>query len=124
MFNPGDVGPLWMMPAECKETRKRRVSNDTKHRVRTIAELLADLTPAGVTLPKNLKLPQLQEQIAAKNNVPTEVVENKTIKGWENEPKGLLQVLWERGWIDETKLEWYTMNGPVDEDGNVDEYFG
>ena len=24
-------------------------------------------------------------------------------RGWEGEPKGLLQVLWERGWIDESQ---------------------
>ena len=26
----------------------------------------------------------------------------KVLEGWEGKPKGLLQVLWERGWIDDT----------------------
>jgi hypothetical protein len=24
------------------------------------------------------------------------------VEGWEGKPKGLLQILWERGWIDNT----------------------
>jgi hypothetical protein len=40
-------------------------------------------------------------------------------KGWEGQPKGLLQVLWERGWIDEGRLDRYTMDPATDEDGEV-----
>ena len=37
-------------------------------------------------------------------------------------PKGLLQVLWERGWIDETKIGEYSLKGKtsqMDDDGNI-----
>ena len=40
-------------------------------------------------------------------------------KGWEGQPKGLLQVLWERGWIDEGQLEKYTIEPATDDDGEV-----
>jgi hypothetical protein len=40
-------------------------------------------------------------------------------KGWEGQPKGLLQVLWERGWIDKGQLEKYTMDPATDDDGEV-----
>ena len=33
-------------------------------------------------------------------------------KGWERKQKGLLQVLWERGWIDEANFETYTLEVP------------
>lgn len=34
-------------------------------------------------------------------------------RGWVNEPKGMLQVLWERGWIDDSLAvtKHYTMTG-------------
>ena len=35
-------------------------------------------------------------------------------------PKGMLQVLWERGHIDETHLKQYTVNGKKDADGVID----
>jgi hypothetical protein len=40
-------------------------------------------------------------------------------KGWEGHPKGLLQVLCERGWIDEGQLEKYTMEPAMDDNGAV-----
>ena len=43
---------------------------------------------------------------------------HKKREGWANKGKGLLQVLWERGFIDETKLSEYKKE-VVDEDGNV-----
>ena len=40
-------------------------------------------------------------------------------KGWQGQPKGLLQVLWERGWIDTGNLDKYTMSPASDADGEV-----
>jgi hypothetical protein len=31
--------------------------------------------------------------------------------GWEGQPKGMLQTLWEHGWIDENNLGRYTVSG-------------
>ena len=39
-------------------------------------------------------------------------------QGWEGKQKGLLQVLWERGWIDESKLDEYK-NIKKDDEGIV-----
>ena len=36
------------------------------------------------------------------------------MEGWQGKAKGLLQVLWERGFIDTTNIEKYTMNGRQD----------
>lgn len=35
----------------------------------------------------------------------------KIEEGWQGKPKGLLQILWERGWIDANNLGNYTMGG-------------
>ena len=42
------------------------------------------------------------------------------MEGWEGKPKGMLQILWERGFIDPTKKkEEYTVDGRKDRFGNV-----
>ena len=38
-------------------------------------------------------------KIALEQGLPLQETKQKWIKGWEGKPKGLLQVLWERGFI-------------------------
>jgi hypothetical protein len=53
-------------------------------------------------------------------DIPIEEEINKIIKGWEGKPKGMLQILWERGFIDPAKKkEDYTIHGKKDAFGNV-----
>ena len=40
------------------------------------------------------------KELAARNNVATSTVTNNVRRGWYNTPKGVLQILWERGYID------------------------
>ena len=51
------------------------------------------------------------EELARKNSIAltyeTDVIE----EGWLGKPKGLLQVLWERGWIDKNKVNEYSLKG-------------
>jgi hypothetical protein len=58
-------------------------------------------------------------QAAARNNgIPLEIKKTKFHEGWEGKPKGLLQVLWERGWIDNSDnkaYQNYTIMGKKDE---------
>jgi hypothetical protein len=47
---------------------------------------------------------ELQE-MAQKQNISTDKdVQSIQQQGWEGKQKGLLQVLWERRWIDESRL--------------------
>ena len=46
--------------------------------------------------------------------------EDEIIEGWVGQPKGMLQVLWERGFIDESNLKSYTIAGKKDAFGAVD----
>ena len=43
----------------------------------------------------------------------------KIIEGWIGKPKGIYQVLWERGWLDPNNLHKYTLNGQKDRYGVV-----
>jgi hypothetical protein len=48
------------------------------------------------------------------NGIQTVILEQKKEEGWEGKPKGMLQILWERGWIDPQWWQDYTVNGKKD----------
>jgi hypothetical protein len=48
------------------------------------------------------------------NGIATKETTDKLNEGWQGKAKGLLQVLWERGFIHATNVEKYTMNGRQD----------
>ena len=85
---------------------------------RNRTELDIDLRALGInTKGKNKReLVELcqQHQIETTKNV------EKVKEGWEGKPKGLLQILWERGLIDGTNLNNYSLTGKKDELGTVD----
>ena len=89
-------------------------------RNKTIAELKAELGPLNV-LNENrqqYRLKELQGMARAKDvDITTNVTRER--KGWQGQPKGLLQVLWERGWIDTGNLDKYTIDPATDADGKV-----
>ena len=91
----------------------------SRMRNKTISELKAELGPIGILSDRrNYRLTELQE-LAKNNNIETKMVRSREKKGWEGRPKGLLQVLWERGWIDEAQLDKYTIDVATDGDGEV-----
>jgi hypothetical protein len=59
-------------------------------------------------------------QRCQEHDLPVSETKIKTIEGWEGKPKGSLQALWERGWIDESNLSKYTVAGRKDGYGVVD----
>jgi hypothetical protein len=123
IFQPGDNGPFWMTVEERELNRHDRTLPPTpgnQTRNKTIQELKIDLAALNVVLSERRKyrLAELQ-QIATNHNIDTKIQKTRVKKGWEGQPKGLLQVLWERGWIDEGQLEKYTMEPATDDDGEV-----
>jgi hypothetical protein len=122
-FQPGDDGPFWMTEEERELNRHDRVlaapPGNPPKRNKTIVELKLELRPLTVLNDRrNYRLAELQE-IARSHNIDTKIEKTRVKKGWEGQPKGLLQVLWERGWIDEGRLDRYTMDPATDEDGEV-----
>jgi hypothetical protein len=52
-------------------------------------------------------------------DLPIEEDFDEVVEGWEEKPKGMLQILWQRGFIDPAKKkEYYTVDGKKDGFGN------
>ena len=61
-------------------------------------------------------------KLCRNNNLPLKKSQLIVDEGWLNKPKGALQVLWERDWIDPKKSHtYYTKNGHTDLYGILDE---
>jgi len=101
IFNPEDQGAWYLSPAERERQRRDRATGKRKAVKRTKKMLVEALVGAGVRLQpqRNHSKKELQE-FARTNGVA--LFEDKEIvnPGWEGQPKGLLQVLWERGHIE------------------------
>jgi hypothetical protein len=70
------------------------------HRDKTIEELKKELVNAGFTFEhRNYRLPELQ-QLSTARNIAITITHPRILEGWCGKPKGLLQVLFERGKID------------------------
>ena len=59
--------------------------------------------------------------MASAQDIPLTKIVPNVEAGWVGKQKGLLQVLWERGWIDESRLDDYAIIKKDDADGAVDE---
>ena len=124
VFKPDNVGPFSMTEQERELNRHDRIrppaTGNPRKRNKTNAELKAELGPLNVLNDNRwqYRLKELQDMARAKDvDITTNVTRER--KGWQGQPKGLLQVLWERGWIDTGNLDKYTMNPATDADGEV-----
>jgi hypothetical protein len=112
VFKATDEGPFWMSPEEREEKRHdREVEGQTKTKKLNKRELALKLQEKGIRTKGTAKeLVKLAED----NGIATAITCAKIVEGWEGKPKGMLQVLWERGWIDETNLKHYSIKGRHD----------
>ena len=78
-----------------------------------------DLLSKGVNTKGKIKR-ELVELCTTKNAIETKELIERKKEGWVGNSKGLLQVLWERGFIDETSIEKYKLTGKNDDFGIVD----
>ena len=124
-FGPNDEGPFWMTPEEREQKRHQRETNKRRKRKKTIAELQKDIKDRGGTIVegRKYKLVELRE-VARATGIDLETEEMVVEQGWEGQAKGMLQVLWETGWIDPCKVASYTLKGRKDkETATIDEEF-
>ena len=119
IFEEGDVGPFWMSPEEreaSKVTRFIGEANTSGREVpKTKEELYKELNDAGVELGRfinKIRKAELIEKATLKGIPINKQSGRNEIEGWVGKPKGLLQVLWERGWIDEGQLQEYKKEHP------------
>jgi hypothetical protein len=124
VFQPGDAGPFWMTTRERELNRHDQMlpllPGHPRTRNKTISELKAELEPFNtLNSRRSYRLLELQE-LARAHGVDVKIIEKtREKKGWQGQAKGLLQVLWERGWIDAGNLERYTMDPTTDANGEV-----
>jgi hypothetical protein len=123
VFQPGDTGPFWMTPQERELNRHDRVlpplPGHPRTRNKTISELKAELQPMNIlNARRSYRLLELQE-LARTHGIDVKIIKTREKKGWQGQAKGLLQVLWERGWIDVANLDRYTMEPATDANGEV-----
>ncbi|KAI2497782.1 hypothetical protein MHU86_16724 [Fragilaria crotonensis] len=125
IFKSDDAGP-WYLSSEQREAQRNDRATGRSRRVERSKKLLTKaLTEAGVELPqqRNFTRRELQE-FAKRHNVDVFEEKQQIITGWQGQPRGLLQVLWERGLIDEASLEKYTLDGRKDAiTGDIDLQF-
>ena len=58
----------------------------------------------------------------AKPPVPLNITHPKIIKGWSGKAKGLLQIIWERGFIDASKITNYNLHAWDSDEECIPEY--
>ena len=127
VFQPCDTGPWFWMTVEEWELNRREdqllppLPANPRAWNMTISELRTEHQPLNLLNERqSYCLTELQE-LARTNNIETRIVRiREKQKGWEVHPlKGLLQVLRERGWIDEGQLQKCTMIPATNDDGQV-----
>ena len=116
VVKPTDSGPWYLKTDEREARRHDTPTGKIKIVERTKQQLVGELTAAGVSLQRNCNHSRKQlQEFATNNGISLRVNKEEVIQGWEGKPKGLLQVLWERGFIDESKsVNCYTIDGRKD----------
>ena len=112
VFKPEDCGPWYLSPEAREHQRHDRPTGKWKRQERSKKMLVDALAAAGVTIQQQRNHTKKELQVfATRNGVDLFEDREQVIAGWEGQPKGLMQVLWERGLIDTSSLEQYTLHG-------------
>ena len=101
-FQAGDSGPFYLS-AEERERRKNNIEINKNVTNKYSRSFLIDQIKekTGVQQVRgNLK--EVQET-ATKLNIPIQFTTKKVLEGWLGKPKGMMQILWERGFFDPSK---------------------
>ena len=101
-FTYGDYGPFYLSDEEREGLKFDVFSGEKKKNQKTKKMLVDEIKQAGYQIRGHLSKDEL-ERIAALKNM--ELTYDFMVKkeGRMGKPKGLLQILWERGFIDEKK---------------------
>jgi hypothetical protein len=122
VFRADDAGPWYLTLEQRAIQRHNRPTGKTKRVEKSKKLLLEALQEKGVTLQQQRGYTKKDLQDFARNNgIELFDLKEQIAPGWEGQPKGLLQVLAERGLIDRELLEKYTLDGRKDQlTGKVD----
>jgi hypothetical protein len=100
VFSAEDIGPWWMLNQDTRESRRYDTTDIGVFKTvnRTRKQLADALKDVGVDVDSARPVSELKG-FANQHGVALQHRKMHGIEGWEGKPKGLLQVLWERGWI-------------------------
>ena len=110
-FSSTDVGPCYYTEEERNKYRLDINTGKTREKDLNKSELITNLKNYGILEPSGSKS-KLKEQ-TQKLKLPTHKQVPIIQEGWVDKPKGSLQILYERGWIDPNRIEMYTLDGKV-----------
>ena len=111
-FSSKDKGPFYLQHPSThkypKDTGKRKKRNKTKEEILVELKKKGDFTITHYMTTKQVSALAVTKSITLTKN--EKVIE----PGWMGEPKGMLQVLFERGYIDTNRLKMYSEKGLKD----------
>ena len=125
VFKEGDTGPFYMSTNEQLQKKYDRSTGKIKFVEKTKKELIEELKKKKFIVRGHYSKDELRN-LASDYGISLTYETDILQSGWVVKAKGMLQVLWERGWIDESKLDLYSEKGQIDqldEDGKVQEEF-
>ena len=118
-WTDGDSGPYYMSQSKREQMKYDKSDGHTREVNLNMDEMTVALRAIGVN--SKGRRDHLVK-LCRNNNLPLKKTETIVHEGWHMKPKGALQVLWERGWIDPEKSHtYYTMEGKKDIFGILDE---
>jgi hypothetical protein len=103
-FIEGADGPFWMTTTQKLETKDDRQLGTAKSRAKNKIELLRELHQSGYDTTTQRYLKEDLVALCGPRNISMTIEEQKVKEWWLGKPKGMLQILWERGWIGSTKV--------------------
>ena len=118
-FGDTEVGPFYWSEEDRVRYREDVIDGMATAKLKT-AELRAALDAHGVNS-KGKKAELIQRCEAHIPAIPTtKEIPNVVREGWLGKPKGVFQILWERGYINPDEKTWkrYALEGSRDLDGN------
>ena len=95
-----DDGPYYMNDSMKEDKKHDKSDGTTKEVDLNIDEMISSLRVIGVNA-KGKR--DYLVKLCKNNNLPLKKTISIVEEGWSGKPKGALQILWERGWIDPNK---------------------
>ena len=111
-FTDRDQGPFYFSPEERLAKKHPVPTGREVRRSKTKPELMCELKRSGFEIKGRYTMDEIRKQ-AQRFNIPLQVTEEVIKPGCVGQNKGLLQVLWERGWIDQRNIRKYKLEATV-----------
>ena len=99
-FSESDEGPFWLTSENKIASKYNRSVEGSTRMKKTKTEMLIELRRKGIDTTKKRYLVTDLLTMCNENNIDVNKTQSNDIPGWVGKPKGMLQILYERGYID------------------------